>query len=193
MLTGKGLEYGGSLIRTEATGYGAVYFMRNMLATQKDGVEGKKVVISGSGNVATHAAEKINQLGGKVLTLSDSEGFIYDPAGIDETKVNWIKDLKNKRRGRISEYAKEFKADAVKLARSSQLPMSRVARDLGVHETVLRTWVRQADVDEGGGPATAMTTEEKAELARLRREVKVLREEREILKKAAAFFAKEKA
>ncbi len=108
VLTGKGLEYGGSLIRTEATGYGAVYFLRNMLATQKNGIEGKKVVISGSGNVATHAAEKINQLGGKVLTLSDSEGFIYDPAGIDETKVNWVKDLKNKRRGRISEYTKEF-------------------------------------------------------------------------------------
>ncbi|WP_293898544.1 NADP-specific glutamate dehydrogenase [Phenylobacterium sp.] len=109
VLTGKGLEYGGSLIRTEATGYGAVYFLRNMLATQKNSIEGKTVVISGSGNVATHAAEKINQLGGKVLTLSDSEGFIHDPAGIDQEKVNWIKDLKNKRRGRISEYAKEFK------------------------------------------------------------------------------------
>ena len=72
-------------------------------------MEGKKVVISGSGNVATHAAEKINQLGGKVLTLSDSEGYIYDPAGISEERVNWVKDLKNKRRGRISEYAKEFK------------------------------------------------------------------------------------
>ncbi len=109
VLTGKGLEYGGSLIRTEATGYGAVYFLRNMLATQKDGIEDKSVVISGSGNVATHAAEKINQLGGKVLTLSDSEGFIHDPDGISPDKVNWIKDLKNKRRGRISEYAKEFK------------------------------------------------------------------------------------
>ncbi|MFZ5718342.1 MAG: NADP-specific glutamate dehydrogenase [Pseudomonadota bacterium] len=109
VLTGKGLEYGGSLIRTEATGYGAVYFMKNMLETQKQGIEGRKVVISGSGNVATHAAEKINQLGGKVLTLSDSEGFVYDPEGITEEKVNWVKAHKTKRRGRISDYAKEFK------------------------------------------------------------------------------------
>jgi glutamate dehydrogenase (NADP+) len=109
VLTGKGLEYGGSLIRTEATGYGAVYFMANMLETRKDAVEGKAVVISGSGNVATHAAEKVNQLGGKVLTLSDSEGFIYDPEGITEEKVNWVKAHKTRRRGRISEYAQEFK------------------------------------------------------------------------------------
>src|SRR5688572_19300369 len=108
VLTGKGLEYGGSLIRTEATGYGATYFLQNMLATQKDGIKGKKVVISGSGNVATHAAEKVTALGGKVLTLSDSEGFIHDPNGIDQAKIDWIKELKNKRRGRISEYAKEF-------------------------------------------------------------------------------------
>ena len=109
VLTGKGLEFGGSLIRTEATGYGAVYFLQNMLTHLGDSVEGKKVVISGSGNVATHAAEKINQLGGTVLTLSDSEGFIHDPDGISPEKVNWIKDLKNKRRGRISEYVNEFK------------------------------------------------------------------------------------
>ena len=108
VLTGKGLEYGGSLIRTEATGYGATYFLQNMLATQKDEIKGKKVVISGSGNVATHAAEKVTALGGKVLTLSDSEGFIHDPNGIDQAKIDWIKELKNKRRGRISEYAKEF-------------------------------------------------------------------------------------
>ena len=108
VLTGKGLEYGGSLIRTEATGYGATYFLQNMLATQKDEIKGKKVVISGSGNVATHAAEKVTVLGGKVLTLSDSEGFIHDPNGIDQAKIDWIKELKNKRRGRISEYAKEF-------------------------------------------------------------------------------------
>ena len=108
VLTGKGLEYGGSLIRTEATGYGATYFLQNMLATQKDEIKGKKVVISGSGNVATHAAEKVTALGGKVLTLSDSEGFIHDPNGIDQAKIDWVKDLKNKRRGRISEYAKEF-------------------------------------------------------------------------------------
>jgi len=102
VLTGKGLEYGGSLIRTEATGYGAVYFLQNMLKNVGDEVAGKTAVISGSGNVATHAAEKVTQLGGKVLTLSDSEGFIHDPAGIDQTKIDWIKALKNKRRGRIS-------------------------------------------------------------------------------------------
>jgi glutamate dehydrogenase (NADP+) len=110
VLTGKGLEYGGSLIRTEATGYGAVYFLKSMLETQKQAVEGKTAVISGSGNVATHAAEKINQLGGKVLTLSDSEGFVYDPEGITEEKVNWVKAHKTRRRGRISEYAQEFKS-----------------------------------------------------------------------------------
>jgi len=109
VLTGKGLEYGGSLIRTEATGYGATYFLQNMLKHQGKDIEGHTVVISGSGNVATHAAEKCTQLGGKVLTLSDSEGFIYDPAGMTQEKIDWVKDLKNKRRGRISEYAKEFK------------------------------------------------------------------------------------
>ena len=109
VLTGKGLEYGGSLIRTEATGYGAVYFLQNMLERVGDSVDGKDCVVSGSGNVATHAAEKITQLGGKVLTLSDSGGFIHDPAGIDAEKLAWIKDLKGKRRGRIEEYTKEFK------------------------------------------------------------------------------------
>ena len=108
VLTGKGLEYGGSLIRTEATGYGAVYFLQNMLENIGKAVEGKRAVISGSGNVATHAAEKINQLGGKVLTFSDSEGFIHDPDGITQDKVEWVKVLKTKRRGRISDYAKEF-------------------------------------------------------------------------------------
>jgi len=108
VLTGKGLEYGGSLIRTEATGYGAVYFLQNMLRTQGQEVAGKRVVISGSGNVATHAAEKVNQLGGKVLTLSDSEGFVYDPEGISQDKVDWVKVHKTKRRGRISDYVKEF-------------------------------------------------------------------------------------
>jgi glutamate dehydrogenase (NADP+) len=108
VLTGKGLEYGGSLIRTEATGYGAVYFLQNMLERVGNSIEGKSVVISGSGNVATHAAEKILHLGGKVLTLSDSAGFIYDPAGIDQEKLDWVKALKAERRGRISEYTKEF-------------------------------------------------------------------------------------
>ncbi|MBW8709441.1 MAG: glutamate dehydrogenase [Alphaproteobacteria bacterium] len=109
VLTGKGLEYGGSLIRTEATGYGAVYFLQNMLEANKNSVAGKTAVISGSGNVATHAAEKIVQLGGKVLTLSDSEGFIHDPDGITQEKIDWVKVLKTKRRGRMSEYVKEFK------------------------------------------------------------------------------------
>jgi glutamate dehydrogenase (NADP+) len=109
VLTGKGLEYGGSLIRTEATGYGAVYFLENMLKTRGENIVGKTAVISGSGNVATHAAEKINQLGGKVLTLSDSEGFIHDPDGITQDKVEWVKTHKTKRRGRICEYAEAFK------------------------------------------------------------------------------------
>jgi glutamate dehydrogenase (NADP+) len=108
VLTGKGLEFGGSLIRTEATGYGAVYFLKSMLENVGDSVEGKTAVVSGSGNVATHAAEKIVQLGGKVLTFSDSDGFIYDPAGIGQEKIDWVKDLKTKRRGRIQDYVKAF-------------------------------------------------------------------------------------
>ena len=108
VLTGKALEYGGSAMRPEATGYGAVYFLRNMLKHQGQDVEGKTAVISGSGNVATHAAEKITQLGGKVLTLSDSGGFIHDPAGIDQEKIDWIKHHKTHTRGRISDYTKEF-------------------------------------------------------------------------------------
>ncbi|WP_164117058.1 NADP-specific glutamate dehydrogenase [Sphingorhabdus sp. Alg239-R122] len=108
VLTGKGMEYGGSQMRPEATGYGAVYFMQNMLKHKKDGIDGKTAVISGSGNVATHAAEQITKQGGKVLTLSDSGGFIHDPDGIDQDKIDWIKDLKTNRRGRISEYTDEF-------------------------------------------------------------------------------------
>jgi glutamate dehydrogenase (NADP+) len=108
VLTGKGLEYGGSLIRTEATGYGAVYFLENMLKHIGNTVAGKRAVISGSGNVATHAAEKIVQLGGTVLTLSDSEGFIHDPEGITQEKIDWVKVHKTKRRGRISDYVKEY-------------------------------------------------------------------------------------
>ncbi|HZG45829.1 MAG TPA: NADP-specific glutamate dehydrogenase [Allosphingosinicella sp.] len=109
VLTGKGLEYGGSLIRPEATGYGAVYFLENMVKTRGRDLTGVTAVISGSGNVATHAAEKITQLGGKVLTLSDSEGYIHDPDGIDMEKIQWVKEHKTHRRGRISEYADEFK------------------------------------------------------------------------------------
>jgi glutamate dehydrogenase (NADP+) len=109
VLTGKGLEYGGSLIRAEATGYGAAYFLQNMLERVGNSIDGKTCLVSGSGNVATHAAEKINHLGGKVLTLSDSGGFIHDPDGVDPEKVNWVKQQKTKRRGRISDYVEEFK------------------------------------------------------------------------------------
>ncbi|MFA7603147.1 MAG: NADP-specific glutamate dehydrogenase [Novosphingobium sp.] len=108
VLTGKGLEYGGSLIRPEATGYGTVYFLADMLATRGEDLHGKTAVISGSGNVATYAAEKIAQLGGKVLTLSDSTGFIHDPDGITQEKIDWVKTHKTHRRGRIEEYVAEF-------------------------------------------------------------------------------------
>jgi glutamate dehydrogenase (NADP+) len=108
VLTGKGLEFGGSLIRTEATGYGAVYFLQNMLKHVNQSLAGKTVLISGSGNVATHAAEKVVQMGGKVITLSDSEGFIYDPDGLTQEKIDWVKTHKTRRRGRISEYAAQF-------------------------------------------------------------------------------------
>ena len=108
VLTGKGIEYGGSEMRPEATGYGAVYFLENMLHAKDDTIDGKTVVISGSGNVATFAAEKINHRNGKVVTLSDSSGFIYAKDGIDLEKLAWIKELKNVRRGRIKEYADHF-------------------------------------------------------------------------------------
>ncbi|MBM2845057.1 MAG: glutamate dehydrogenase [Bacteroidetes bacterium] len=109
VLTGKGLNWGGSLIRTEATGYGAVYFAAEMLATRGQTLEGKICLVSGSGNVAQYTVEKINQLGGKAVTLSDSTGYIYDPQGIDAKKLAFIMELKNVRRGRIKEYADEFK------------------------------------------------------------------------------------
>ena len=108
VLTGKGLAYGGSLIRPEATGYGLVYFAREMLATKGKSFEGATVSISGSGNVAQFACEKVLDLGGKPVTFSDSSGFIHDPDGIDREKLAWVKDLKNNRRGRISEYAKQY-------------------------------------------------------------------------------------
>lgn len=111
VLTGKGLPYGGSLIRPEATGYGCVYFLQEMLGTKNDSLEAKIVAISGSGNVAQYAAEKVMQLGGRVVTMSDSDGFIYDKNGIDGRKLAWIFELKNEKRGRISEYAKRFKAE----------------------------------------------------------------------------------
>jgi len=109
VLTGKGLNWGGSLIRPEATGYGVTYFAEEMLKTRKETFEGKTVAISGSGNVAQYAVEKVTQLGGKVVTLSDSDGTIYDPDGIDQTKLAYVMDLKNNRRGRIKEYADKYK------------------------------------------------------------------------------------
>ncbi len=108
VLTGKGITWGGSLIRPEATGYGTVYFAQDMLASVNDGIKGKKVVISGSGNVAQYAAEKILHFGGKVLTMSDSSGYIYDSSGITEEKLKFIMYLKNVQRGRISEYVKKY-------------------------------------------------------------------------------------
>ena len=108
VLTGKALEFGGSRIRTEATGYGVVYMMDNMLRHHGESIEGKICVVSGSGNVATFCAEKLIELGGKVVTLSDSGGFIHDPEGFTQEKLQWIMDLKNNRRGRIEEYVQEF-------------------------------------------------------------------------------------
>jgi len=110
VLTGKGINWGGSLIRPEATGYGAVYFAAEMLATRGETLEGKTCLVSGSGNVAQYTVEKINQLGGKAVTLSDSSGYVYDPEGIDEKKLAWVMELKNVRRGRIKEYAEQFKS-----------------------------------------------------------------------------------
>ncbi|MBT4033851.1 MAG: NADP-specific glutamate dehydrogenase [Candidatus Marinimicrobia bacterium] len=108
VLTGKSLNWGGSLIRPEATGYGTVYFAQEMLKTRGESLEGKLVTISGSGNVAQYAAEKVLDFGGKPVTFSDSAGTIYDPAGIDREKLAWVMDLKNNRRGRIKEYTDEF-------------------------------------------------------------------------------------
>ncbi len=108
VLTGKGLTFGGSLIRTEATGYGLIYFAREMLKVKGQDFKGKTCVVSGSGNVAQYAAEKLIQLGAKVVTLSDSNGYIYDADGITQEKLDWVKELKCVKRGRISEYAKQF-------------------------------------------------------------------------------------
>lgn len=108
VLTGKGRNWGGSLIRPEATGYGTVYFAKEMLATKNESFQGKTVAISGSGNVAQYACEKATELGGKVVTLSDSKGYIYDADGIDADKLAYVMDLKNVQRGRISEYVKKY-------------------------------------------------------------------------------------
>lgn len=108
VFTGKGREFGGSLIRPEATGYGTVYFLRAMLKTKGESIQGKKVLISGAGNVAQYAAEKVLELGGQVMTMSDSDGYIYDPAGIDRAKLDYIMDLKQVQRGRIKEYVDQY-------------------------------------------------------------------------------------
>ena len=113
VLTGKGLNWGGSRIRPEATGYGAVYFAEEMLKRRNESFEGKTVAVSGSGNVAQYATEKVTQLGAKVVTMSDSNGTIHDPDGINEEKLAWIMDLKNIKRGRIKEYASEFNCDYI--------------------------------------------------------------------------------
>ncbi len=110
VLTGKGLNWGGSLIRTEATGYGSVYFAAEMIATRNESLEGKTCLVSGSGNVAQFTAEKLIELGAKVVTLSDSSGYIFDEEGIDTEKLEFIKVLKNVRRGRMEEYANEYKS-----------------------------------------------------------------------------------
>ena len=108
ILTGKGLNWGGSLIRPEATGYGAVFFAEEMLATRKESLKNKVCLVSGSGNVAQYTAEKLNQLGAKVVTLSDSSGYIYDEKGIDKAKLQYVMYLKNAKRGRIKEYAQKY-------------------------------------------------------------------------------------
>ena len=110
VLTGKGLNWGGSLIRPEATGYGAVYFAEEMLKTRNESLKGKVALVSGSGNVAQYTVEKLNQLGAKAVTLSDSSGFIYDPDGVNAEKLAFVMDLKEVRRGRIKEYADKFKS-----------------------------------------------------------------------------------
>ena len=106
--TGKGREFGGSLIRPEATGYGNIYFLMEMLKSKGTDLKGKTCLISGSGNVAQYTAEKVLELGGKVLTMSDSDGYVYDPAGIDREKLDYIMELKNLYRGRIREYAEQY-------------------------------------------------------------------------------------
>ncbi|MCK5600749.1 NADP-specific glutamate dehydrogenase, partial [Candidatus Pacearchaeota archaeon] len=111
VFTGKGIEWGGSLIRPEATGYGATYFAQEMLKVRNEDIKGKIVTVSGSGNVAQYTTEKVNQLGGKVVTLSDSSGFIYDPEGVSGEKFDFFLELKQIRRGRIKEYAEKFNVD----------------------------------------------------------------------------------
>ncbi|MCK5201770.1 MAG: NADP-specific glutamate dehydrogenase, partial [Spirochaetales bacterium] len=127
VLTGKGLNWGGSLIRPEATGYGAVYFAEEMLKTRGESFDGKTVLLSGSGNVAQYALEKINALGGKVISLSDSSGSIIDKDGINQEKLEYMLDLKNNRRGRIKEYADEYGCEYFEGKRPWELVKADVA------------------------------------------------------------------
>ena len=122
ILTGKGLNWGGSLIRPEATGYGCVYFAEEMLKTKEDSFKGKTVTISGSGNVAQYATEKVNHLGGKVVSLSDSGGTIHDANGIDEEKLSFVMNLKNVKRGRIKEYTEKFGGEYLENQRPWSIP-----------------------------------------------------------------------
>ena len=126
-LTGKGLEFGGSAGRKEATGYGCVYFAEEMLRHQNDSFSGKTVTVSGSGNVALYAIEKATQLGAKVLTASDSSGFIHDPDGIDEEKLAFLKDLKEVRRGRINEYTEKFPKSTFTAGQKPWVVASKIA------------------------------------------------------------------
>jgi glutamate dehydrogenase (NADP+) len=121
VLTGKGLKWGGSLIRPEATGYGCVYFAQEMLKTRNESLEGKVCTVSGSGNAAQYTVEKLNQLGARVVSMSDSNGFIHDPDGINEEKLAWVMDLKNVRRGRIKEYTTKFGGQYVEGQRPWQI------------------------------------------------------------------------
>jgi len=145
ILTGKGTSYGGSLIRPEATGYGLVYFAKEMLATKGKSFEGAECSISGSGNVAQFAAEKVIDLGGKVLTMSDSSGWIHDPSGIDRDKLSWIMDLKNNRRGRISEYVNKF--DGATFTESE--PEPSVSGIWGINVDVALPCATQNEINSG--------------------------------------------
>jgi glutamate dehydrogenase (NADP+) len=130
VLTGKGLEWGGSAIRPEATGYGAVYFAQEMLATRSDSLEGKTCLVSGSGNVAQFTAEKLIDVGARPVTLSDSGGFVHDPDGIDREKLDWVMELKNVRRGRIRQYAEQFPgSEFVPVAAGDSNPLWSIPAD----------------------------------------------------------------
>jgi glutamate dehydrogenase (NADP+) len=148
-ITGNGLAFGGSLIRTEATGYGCVYFAREMLGTRGEDIKGKTCVVSGAGNVAQYTAEKLIQLGGKVVTMSDSGGFIHDPNGIDDEKLAWIIDLKTNRRGRISEYVEKWGGEFYEDERPWRVPCDLAfpcATQNELHEDDARTLVQNGCV-----------------------------------------------